>query len=295
MASHPGVNRECTREQNSTYELMSEAFVDHRRLDGPGRQVGDAGLPPRRPRPDLPKPILPDAPVEPTQPVVLHGGWEEITPRTRSERAQWILNGVIAVILLILLSPLLLLVAITIKLSSRGPVLYTQTRIGIDRRWGLNNKPDERRRHDLGGAPFKIYKFRTMYVDAEERTGEVWATRDDPRVTPLGRFLRQYRIDEVPQLINVLFGDMHIVGPRPERPGILAELRRGILEYPVRQRVKPGITGLAQISQNYDTSLDDVRRKVQYDIQYLQTQSVTEDFRIMAKTVPVILFRRGGW
>jgi len=114
-------------------------------------------------------------------------------------------------------------------------------------------------------------------------------------VTRVGRFLRQYRMDELPQLFNVLKGEMNIVGPRPERPTIFAELRENITEYPLRQLAKPGITGLAQISQDYDTNLEDVRRKVHYDLEYIRRQGLLEDIRIMAKTIPVILFRKGGW
>jgi len=121
------------------------------------------------------------------------------------------------------------------------------------------------------------------------------ATRGDERITPFGRFLRSTSLDELPQLVNVLKGEMNIVGPRPERPSIFAELREHIAEYPLRQRAKPGITGLAQINHHYDRSLEDVRTKVHYDLEYIRRQSVTEDFRIMLKTVPVILLRRGGW
>ena len=154
---------------------------------------------------------------------------------------------------------------------------------------------NHRRERNLGGQPFTIYKFRTMRVDAEQESGAVWAQQEDPRVTPVGRLLRQYRLDELPELINVLRGEMNIVGPRPERPTIFAELREHIAEYPLRQRAKPGITGLAQINHHYDRSLDDVRTKVQYDLEYIRRQSVAEDLRIMLKTVPVILLRRGGW
>jgi lipopolysaccharide/colanic/teichoic acid biosynthesis glycosyltransferase len=140
-----------------------------------------------------------------------------------------------------------------------------------------------------------MYKFRTMRVDAEAHSGAVWATQNDPRVTPVGRFLRQYRLDEIPQLLNVMRGEMNIVGPRPERPTIFAELREHIKEYPQRQRAKPGITGLAQIYHHYDRSLDDVRTKVRFDLEYIRRQSVREDLRIMLRTIPVILFRRGGW
>ncbi len=134
-----------------------------------------------------------------------------------------------------------------------------------------------------------------MWVDAERTTGAVWATQNDPRITPVGRFLRQYRLDELPQLLNVLRGEMNIVGPRPERPTIFAELREHIAEYPLRQRAKPGITGLAQIHHHYDRSIDDVRTKVRYDLEYIRRRSVGEDLRIMLQTIPVILLRRGGW
>jgi len=114
-------------------------------------------------------------------------------------------------------------------------------------------------------------------------------------VTLAGRFLRQYRLDELPQLFNVIRGDMNIVGPRPERPTIFAELRTRIADYPVRQRARPGITGLAQVSNSYDASLDDVRAKVSYDLEYLERQSLLEEIRIMFRTVPVMLFKRGAW
>ena len=119
--------------------------------------------------------------------------------------------------------------------------------------------------------------------------------KNDPRVTPIGNFLRRCRLDELPQLWNVIRGDMNIVGPRPERPSIFVRLREQIAEYPVRQRVKPGITGLAQVSNPYDTCLDDVRRKVQSDIEYMRRQSLAEDVLIMARTIPVMIFRIGGW
>ena len=205
------------------------------------------------------------------------------------------LNVVVALIALVLLFPLLVLIALLVWLTSPGPILYTQVRVGLDRRVPVDAKQNQRRERDLGGQPFTIYKFRTMRVDAEHQSGAVWAQQGDPRVTSIGRLLRQYRLDELPQLINVLRGEMNIVGPRPERPTIFAELREHIAEYPLRQRARPGITGLAQINHHYDRSLDDVRTKVRYDLEYLQRQSAAEDFRIMLKTLPVMLRRRGGW
>jgi lipopolysaccharide/colanic/teichoic acid biosynthesis glycosyltransferase len=205
------------------------------------------------------------------------------------------LNVLFALTAVLLLLPIMLVIALLIRLTSRGPALYTQVRIGLDRRLPFVTHHNHRRQRDLGGQPFTIYKFRTMRVDAEHHSGAVWAQQRDPRVTPIGRLLRQYRLDELPQLLNVLRGEMNIVGPRPERPTIFAELREHIAEYPLRQRAKPGITGLAQINHHYDRSLDDVRTKVHYDLEYIRRQSVAEDFRIMLKTVPVILLRRGGW
>ena len=219
--------------------------------------------------------------------------------RTLSVRGDGVLhrtiNIAVALLALLALLPVFVLVAVLVKLTSRGPVFYLQERVGLDRRTPGPGSHNHRRTHDLGGAPFTIYKFRTMRVDAERHSGAVWAQQQDPRVTPVGRVLRQYRLDELPQLFNVLRGEMNIVGPRPERPTIFAELRSHIAEYPLRQRARPGITGLAQINHHYDRSLDDVRTKVSYDLEYIRRQSLREDLRIMLKTIPVILLRRGGW
>jgi lipopolysaccharide/colanic/teichoic acid biosynthesis glycosyltransferase len=142
--------------------------------------------------------------------------------------------------------------------------------------------------------PFWMLKFRSMRVDAEAKTGAVLAGENDPRVTRMGRLLRTTRLDELPQLWNVLKGEMSLVGPRPERPSIFAELRRNIQEYPLRQQTRPGITGWAQINRAYDASLDDVRAKVQFDLEYLERQSFMEDLKIMARTLPVMLFNKGA-
>lgn len=223
-------------------------------------------------------------------------GWhDDFEPRPRSEMACRVFNALVAAVFIVLASPVMLLTALVVRLTSRGPVLYTQTRVGIDRRWTRTRALNERRQENLGGSPFTIYKFRSMKVDAEVNGQAVWATQNDDRVTAVGKLLRKSRIDELPQLYNVLVGDMNIVGPRPERPSIFVRLREQITEYPVRQRVRPGITGLAQVSNPYDTCLDDVRKKVYYDIEYMKRQSLGEDLRIMARTVPVMLFRIGGW
>lgn len=220
---------------------------------------------------------------------------DEFEPRERSELASRALNLAIAILAFVLVAPVMALTAIVVRLTSRGPVLYTQTRVGLDRRWNRTRALKERRGEDLGGAPFTIYKFRSMRTDAEANGQAVWAKKNDDRVTGVGKFLRATRIDELPQLFNVLRGDMNIVGPRPERPSIFVRLREQIDEYPIRQRVRPGITGLAQVSHNYDTCLDDVRRKVHFDLEYMRRQSLWEDVRIMLRTVPVMLFRIGGW
>lgn len=220
---------------------------------------------------------------------------QDFEPRLRSELVTRVFNVMVATIMLIIASPVMLLAAVAVRMSSKGPIFYMQERVGIDRRWTKSRALNERRREDLGGAPFTIYKFRSMRVDAEANGQAVWAKQNDDRVTKVGKILRASRIDELPQLLNVLRGDMNIVGPRPERPSILVRLREQIAEYPVRQRVRPGITGLAQISNPYDQTIDDVRRKVAFDIEYMRRQSLFEDIRIMLKTVPVMLLRIGGW
>ncbi len=227
-----------------------------------------------------------------------------VQPRARSEGLARVLNVLIASVALVLLIPVMFLIALAVKLTSPGPVFYTQTRVGLDRRAkdrrGPGAKPQapsrrasDRRATNFGGTVFTIYKFRTMVVDAE-REGVQWASKNDARVTRIGMFLRRMRLDEIPQLWNVVRGDMNIVGPRPERPTIVLELCQHIPHYPMRHRAKPGITGWAQINHSYDSCIDDVRTKVRYDLEYLQRQGMVEDFKIMARTVPVMLFRKGS-
>ncbi len=218
----------------------------------------------------------------------------ESSEAENGEIGQRMLSVVVAGIGLILAAPLMAIIALLVKSSSRGPVLYTQTRVGIDRR-GNNNLHNHRRKVDQGGLPFKIYKFRTMIQTEGKTTEQVWASPDDPRVTRVGRILRKYRLDELPQLINVLRGDMNIVGPRPEQPDIFQDLRVKVSNYQVRQRVRPGITGWAQINAHYDQSLDDVRRKVSFDLEYISRRSLAEDLKILLRTVPVVVLQRGAW
>ena len=220
-------------------------------------------------------------------------GHEEVIPAERSETLSRSLNVAIAGVVVIVLSPLLALIALAVKLTSRGPVFYSQVRVGVDRRYKQKSTYD-RRGYDHGGKPFMMFKFRTMQVDAEADGRAVWAMKRDPRVTVIGSFLRRTRLDELPQLINVIRGDMNIVGPRPERPTIFADLRQTIPQYPMRQRVKPGITGWAQVNQAYDACIDDVRRKVEFDLEYMKRQSIAHDLRIMTMTLPVMIFRKGA-
>ena len=218
-----------------------------------------------------------------------------LDPIDREGPARRVLNILVAAIGLVLALPLMLLIAALIKLTSRGPVLFKQTRIGLDRRALSRAGGNTRRRIDLGGKTFTMYKFRTMYVAPENGASQVWAVPDDHRVTQVGRVLRRFRLDELPQLINVLKGDMNIVGPRPEQPLIFVYLREQIEGYQRRQRVRPGITGWAQINQGYDTSIDDVRRKLKFDLEYVRRQSPLEDLKIMAHTIPVMAFGQTGW
>jgi lipopolysaccharide/colanic/teichoic acid biosynthesis glycosyltransferase len=224
--------------------------------------------------------------------VTLQRAVPDAHPHSR-EGTRRVLNVVVAAIGLVLAAPVMALIALAIKLTSPGPVFFTQTRVGLDLRSsrGGNN----RRRQDLGGRPFKLFKFRTMHVERAGEAQQVWASRNDPRVTRIGRVLRVTRLDELPQLWNVLLGHMNVVGPRPEQPQIFQNLRDELSSYALRQRVRPGITGRAQIHLHYDTCIDDVRKKVAADLEYIERQSVLEDLRIMLLTAPAVIWRKGGW
>jgi lipopolysaccharide/colanic/teichoic acid biosynthesis glycosyltransferase len=224
-------------------------------------------------------------------PLALMHGMASAEQRTEGTRRA--LNVLVAVVGIVVAAPVMALVAALITLTSPGPVFFMQTRVGLDRRDPEVDRGNGRRLLDLGGKPFRIYKFRTMHV--QKKVEQVWASKDDPRVTSLGRVLRKYRLDELPQLFNVLLGDMNMVGPRPEQPGIAVDLQRQITAYNQRHKVRPGITGWAQINQHYDQSIEDVRRKVSLDLEYIKRQSLTEDLKIMLRTVPVVVLRKGGW
>jgi lipopolysaccharide/colanic/teichoic acid biosynthesis glycosyltransferase len=214
-----------------------------------------------------------------------------------------------AAVLLVILAPVMLLVAVLVRVTSPGPVIFHQVRVGLnlrekkrDRRRSAASLPDgvERRQADRirrrGGAfgkPFVLYKFRTMRVDAE-KDGAQLATKHDPRVTPIGRFLRKTRLDELPQLWNVLRGEMTLVGPRPERPEFIEKLSGEIPNYLNRLGLKPGLTGLAQIVNGYDTDLDSFRRKVNFDLMYLQNCCVWNDIKILIRTIGVVLTGSGA-
>lgn len=215
--------------------------------------------------------------------------WKALSNRDRIRRG---LNVAAAAVGVVFASPVMLLVALAVRLTSRGPIFFSQTRVGVDRRWRTDRPDNGRRRNDTGGRPFTILKFRTMYVQEDE--SQKWAAAEDPRITPLGRLLRKYRLDELPQLFNVLRGDMNLVGPRPEQPEIFRELRHHVARYPERQRVLPGITGWAQVRHRYDTSIEDVKKKVEFDLEYIERRSAAEDAKIMLMTVPVVMLKRGA-
>jgi len=181
-----------------------------------------------------------------------------------------------ATVLLFLALPVLLLAALAIVIESGFPILFTQERVG------------------QGGRTFKVLKLRTMRTDAEGDGVARWATANDARVTRVGRILRKLRIDELPQLINVLSGEMSLVGPRPERPTFVTQLREQIRFYDLRHSVKPGLTGWAQIRYSYGSSVDDARRKLQFDLYYVKNNSLVLDALILAETVRVVLFGEGA-
>jgi len=205
---------------------------------------------------------------------------------------------------LILTLPVWLILPLLIKLDSRGPIIYAQTRVGRnrrrrDRRYCQRTDVEDRRRRDRRrtdnvGVPFVMYKFRTMVNDAEAKSGPVWATKNDPRITRLGRFMRKTRLDEIPQFINVLLGHMSLIGPRPERPNFVRKYADKLDNYTGRLNVKPGLTGLAQVSSGYDTSDESVRIKLGYDLEYVNNWSLWLDLKILCRTVIVVVTGRGA-
>lgn len=202
---------------------------------------------------------------------------QSIVPSMLMLRLQGAYSWLISFIAMVLLLPVMLATAIAVRLTSPGPVLFRQVRSG------KNN------------VPFVLYKFRSMYVDAESRTGAVWAQENDPRVTPVGRALRKYRLDELPQLFNVLRGEMAIVGPRPERPEFIQILAKEIPLYMQRLTVKPGITGWAQINYRYGNTVADTVIKLEYDLYYIKNFSPQLDFYVMFHTVKTMLLTRGAY
>jgi lipopolysaccharide/colanic/teichoic acid biosynthesis glycosyltransferase len=200
-------------------------------------------------------------------------------PQTREPANEWrpgtlwsrvhkrLFDFVAAAVLLILTAPLILLGALLVKLTSRGPAFYLQTRLG------------------RGGRLYSIFKLRTMRHNCERLTGAKWATANDPRVTPIGRFLRRTHLDELPQLLNVLLGQMSLVGPRPERPEIASKLETSLPAYRERLLVRPGMTGLAQVQLPPDSDLSSVRRKLAHDLYYIRSLSFWLDLRILLGTM----------
>ena len=183
---------------------------------------------------------------------------------------------VIAGLGLLVVAPFLAAAMVLIRLTSRGPAIFSQLRVGKE------------------GQVFRMYKLRTMVIDAEKGTGPVWASKGDPRITPIGFLLRKSHFDEVPQLINVLKGEMSVIGPRPERPELVARLDGQIQGYSKRLAVAPGITGLAQVWSKYDETVQDVRRKVKYDLLYIRQMCLTADLGILVRTLYVVATGQGA-
>ncbi len=205
--------------------------------------------------------------------LIFSGGFDHSLVRRLNKR---FFDLAAASALLLLAWPAMLLVALAVRLESPGPVLYHQVRVGE------------------GGRSFRLTKFRSMRTDAEKNGVAQWATTNDDRTTRVGRFIRQTRLDELPQLFNVLIGDMSFVGPRPERPQFVDQLNDAIRYYPVRHSVKPGLTGWAQLRYPYGASVEDAKEKLTFDLFYVKNQGLMFDMMILLQTVEVVLFRRGA-
>jgi exopolysaccharide biosynthesis polyprenyl glycosylphosphotransferase len=186
-----------------------------------------------------------------------------------------LMDIVISILILIFSLPIIIITSVAIKLESTGPIFYRQERSG------------------LNGKVFKMIKFRSMRSDAEKLSGPVWSTKDDPRITKIGRFIRKVRIDEIPQMINVLSGAMSLVGPRPERPFFVEKLSLEIPFYKRRLKVRPGVTGWAQVKHKYDENVEDVKEKLRYDLFYIENMSLSNDLKILFRTVFVVIFGQG--
>ena len=196
----------------------------------------------------------------------------ELGPKKRSLFWHSLYSIILALVLTAVFVPVMVIVAILVKLTSRGPIFHRQVRVG------------------LNDSTFTLYKFRSMYADAEAGTGAVWARKDDPRVTGVGKWIRRLRLDELPQLLNVLRGEMSLVGPRPERPEFVTSLAEKIPFYSYRHCVKPGITGWAQINYKYGDTLEDTIIKLEYDLYYIKNLALSLDTFIIFHTMKVMLF-----
>ena len=213
---------------------------------------------------------------------------------------------VLASIALILLAPVILIAAILIKLESPGPAFYRQERIGLNRRRNnrralsksirssTNKRSGADRRNNIhAGKPFNIIKLRTMKLGSEKE-GPVLASDNDPRITHVGRLMRKARIDEIPQFVNVICGDMSIIGPRPERSFFISKYRHELPEFDLRLYMKPGITGLAQVESGYTKTVDHMRRRLLYDLRYISRLSFIQELQIILKTFYVVLTGKGA-
>ncbi len=188
-----------------------------------------------------------------------------------------IIDIIVSLLLLLVNIPTMVISTLAIKLDSKGPVFFKQERSG------------------LNGKTFRMVKFRSMYQDAEKHTGPVWSQKNDPRITKVGRILRALRIDELPQMYNVLKGEMSLVGPRPERPFFVEKLSQEIPYYKRRLKVRPGITGWAQVKHKYDESIEDVKIKLRYDLFYIENMSIRMDMKILFRTIFVVIFGKGHY
>ena len=231
---------------------------------------------------------------------------EESLISSRLDRFKRVFDIVFAGTALVFLSPLILAAIVLIKLESAGAAFYMQERIGLNRRKsdrrggnraGFDGEDrrarNDRRKNIHAGKPFHIYKLRTMSQDAE-KAGPTLSSKNDPRITRIGHLLRRTRIDEIPQFINVIKGEMSIVGPRPERSFFINQVRQEVPEFPLRLKVRPGITGLAQVEDGYSETVEQMTGKLYYDLKYISSLSLLQEIKILFKTISVVITGKGA-